>query len=296
MYLINVSQGTRTHGISFPGTRYSISGRHHLVIYFKNILRQRDFFSLPFTFYFVFNFEFKIMESLSELENNDSIISHCIDKRHQCELCDKVLYSYRCLKEQITDVNKEGNLYKCEDCINVIHQKTKLSVHERTNERYKCNNCGKFFSYQSRLKEHIRNVHDGRKDHKCGTCGKSFTSAGYLRMHAAMHTVHQGNRDYKCDSCDKSFYQEGNLKRHIFAVHEGNKNNKCKYCSKSFSRAAYLKKHFHIIHKGYKDHKCETCSKSFSERHHLKRHINAFHLQSDEKCDISINQGLKMEK
>ena len=52
MYLINVSQGTCMHGISFPGTRYSISGRHHLDIYFKNIQRQRDFFSLPFTFLF----------------------------------------------------------------------------------------------------------------------------------------------------------------------------------------------------------------------------------------------------
>ena len=261
----------------------------------------------------------KIMESyLLELGNvKDSMTSHCVDKKHQCELCDKLLDLYRCLKKQITDISKDGNLYKCEDCIKIIHQETKieptcescgktftesiglkkhiLAVHEGRKD-HKCKTCGKCFAQQSGLRKHIKCVHDGRKDHKCGTCGKSFTSAGYLRMHAAMHTVHQGNRDYKCDSCDKSFYQEGNLKRHIFAVHKDNKNNKCKYCSISFSRAAYLKKHIHIIHEGYKDHKCETCSKSFSERHHLKRHINAFHLQSDEKCDISINQGLKMEK
>ena len=148
------------------------------------------------------------MENLFlELGNDDSLTSHCVDKRHQCELCDKVLYSYRCLKEQITDVNKEGNLYKCEDCINVIHQKTKLSVHERTNERYKCNTCGKFFSYQSRLKEHIRNVHDGRKDHKCDSCGKSFAKTGNLNIH--INSVHNSQKTTNVTYVKSHFLKHG---------------------------------------------------------------------------------------
>ena len=190
------------------------------------------------------------MENLFlESGNDDSLTSHCVDKRHQCELCDKVLYSYRCLKEQTTDVNEEGNLYKCEDCIKIIHQhqqqidqekkieptcdscgktftksiglrKHILRVHEGR-KKYKCKNCGKCFFRRSGLRKHKKCVYDGRKDHKCDTCGKSFTTAGYLRMHATMHTVHEGNKDYKCDSCGKSFHQEGHLKRHIDAVHEG---------------------------------------------------------------------------
>ena len=53
---------------------------------------------------------------------DDSLTSHCVDKKHQCELCDKLFDSYRCLKEQITDINKDGSLYKCDDCIKIIHQ------------------------------------------------------------------------------------------------------------------------------------------------------------------------------
>ena len=47
--------------------------------------------------------ESKIMENyLLELVNvDDSLTSHCVDKKHQCELCDKLFDSYRCLKEQI---------------------------------------------------------------------------------------------------------------------------------------------------------------------------------------------------
>ena len=37
----------------------------------------------------------KIMENLLELGNDDSMTSHCVDKRHQCKLCDKFLDSYR---------------------------------------------------------------------------------------------------------------------------------------------------------------------------------------------------------
>ena len=68
----------------------------------------------------------------------DSLTSHCVDKKHQCELCDKLFDSYRCLKEQITDINKDGSLYKCDDCIKIIHQETKI---EPT-----CDSCGKTFT------------------------------------------------------------------------------------------------------------------------------------------------------
>ena len=76
---------------------------------------------------------------LLELVNvDDSLTSHCVDKKHQCEFCDKLFDSYRCLKEQITDINKDGSLYKCDDCIKIIHQETKI---EPT-----CDSCGKTFT------------------------------------------------------------------------------------------------------------------------------------------------------
>ena len=177
------------------------------------------------------------MESLSELENNDSILSHCIDKKHQCELCDTVLDSYRCLKKQITDIYKDGNLYKCLDCIEIIHKETEIehkcdscgklfgrflsklqrhieSVHERRKD-HECNICGKCFSLRSILKKHLYNVHDVTKT-TCKTCGRSFTTAKYLRMHATMHTaVHEVAVDYKCESCGKSFSYANGLKGHI---------------------------------------------------------------------------------
>ena len=56
-----------------------------------------------------------------------------------------------------------------------------------------CQTCGTPFSAQACLKRHIRNIHEGNKDHQCDFCGKAFGHASNLNRH--VQVVHQGKKE-----------------------------------------------------------------------------------------------------
>ena len=60
-----------------------------------------------------------------------------------------------------------------------------------------CYHCGKSFSEEKNLKEHIHGV---IKDHVCNICKKSCSTFQNLKRH-----VHEGMKDYVCNHCEKSF-------------------------------------------------------------------------------------------
>ena len=74
----------------------------------------------------------------------------------------------------------------------------------------------------------------------CKFCGKSFTRAFSLKEH--MMNVHEGKKQHKCSFCQKLFSKAGNLKHHISSTHEGQKNHNCEMCNKEFSVAFDLKR------------------------------------------------------
>ena len=81
-------------------------------------------------------------------------------------------------------------------------------------------------------------------------------------------SVHEGIKEHKyyfCGHCGKSFSKTENLKRHIKAVHEGIKDHKCGHFEKSFSRVDYLKEHIKAVHDGIWDHQFDYCEKGISE-------------------------------
>ena len=56
-----------------------------------------------------------------------------------------------------------------------------------------------------------------KKQYKCDVCGHGFIQAGYLTMHAIIHT---GNKTYKKNVYGKGFNRSGNHKIHAI-IHTG---------------------------------------------------------------------------
>ncbi|CAH0726238.1 unnamed protein product, partial [Brenthis ino] len=60
-----------------------------------------------------------------------------------------------------------------------------------------CPECGKLYSNNSNLKQHILNVHAARDlSHSCPVCGKGFKTRQYMQIHMnSIHGVKQRRRD-----------------------------------------------------------------------------------------------------
>ena len=78
--------------------------------------------------------------------------------------------------------------------------------------------CEKSFAVYANLDNHIKVVHEGRRDHKCEICGKGFVGSRDLVRH--VQSVHQNIKEYKCNHCTKEFAYQSSLKNHIKKYHK----------------------------------------------------------------------------
>jgi KRAB domain-containing zinc finger protein len=189
-----------------------------------------------------------------------------------------------------------------------------LGYQKRKSEKtFICVKCGKFFTRQFGLKQHVDGVHEGKRGHKCGMCNKAFTSKSNLNAHIKF--VHEGKRDhkrghegksnYKCHECEKTFTEKSDLIQHIKLVH------KCGECNKAFYRRAHLNHHiksahpkrYYLVHPMIIDRKndpkmnadqgkiekffcCDKCEMSFVSIDKLKSHIDDIHnVKREYKCE-----------
>ncbi|XP_033640683.1 PR domain zinc finger protein 14-like [Asterias rubens] len=182
--------------------------------------------------------------------------------------------------------NKEG--YKCDRCGKVFSYEDYRDKHlkytrcvDRGDRKFPCHLCSRSFEKRDRLRIHILHVHQKHRPHKCVTCGKSFSQSSSLNKHMR---VHSGERPYKCVYCSKAFTASSILRTHI-RQHSGEKPFKCKHCGKAFASHAAHDSHVRRTH-AIKDKPCEchVCGKAFSNSNELKYHMNIHSGETQYSC------------
>ena len=160
----------------------------------------------------------------------------------------------------------------CEESFN---DKTKLHAHLQENHT-KCEACGITFGGPKNpqmaprlLRRHIKQVHEGQRDHNCEVCGKSFFSKSDMKLHLNRHNSDPGSRaTHTCEVCGKSFTDSGTVAKHIRQVHEGEADNVCETCGKSFFSKTDMKRHIDAVHLKKPNVWKRKSNKNSSSHHH----------------------------
>ncbi|MEQ2157403.1 hypothetical protein GOODEAATRI_001504 [Goodea atripinnis] len=202
----------------------------------------------------------------------------------------KVLENVEVVEVQIS---QGDNIFRCSKCDRSFklyyHLKQHLKTHLGSMEKpHVCNHCGKAYTREGALKQHISTFHFDaeelsrgqkiqKKVHICEYCKKQFDHFGHFKEHLRKHT-----------DCHERFARNSTLKCHMAACQNGagakkgrKKLYECQVCSDVFISWDQFKEHL-MCHTGDKPNHCTMCDQWFTQAKELKAHLRDVHSIEDE--------------
>ncbi|PWA15915.1 hypothetical protein CCH79_00008907, partial [Gambusia affinis] len=212
----------------------------------------------------------------------------------------KVLENVEVVEVQIS----QGDIFRCSKCDRSFklyyHLKQHLKTHLGSMEKpHVCNHCGKAYTREGALKQHISTFHFDaeelsrgqkiqKKVHICEYCKKHFDHFGHFKEHLRKHT---GEKPYECPDCHERFARNSTLKCHMAACQNGagakkgrKKLYECQVCSSVFISWDQFKEHL-MCHTGDKPNHCTMCDLWFTDAKELKTHLKDIHSIEDKSME-----------
>jgi uncharacterized Zn-finger protein len=239
----------------------------------------------------------------------DGQSTQVVNKRHECEVCNKVFSRHyhlvrhhkimhmthrttsyggpsddRHLEHSTSsgEQSLEGqDVYICDICGRACESKSKITSHMRTHtgeKPYACDVCKRTFRMHCDVVRHMQ-THTGTKPRTCDVCKKTFSRSFHLIEHMRTHT---GEKPHTCKVCERAFYRLSNLISHM-RIHTGRTGERpsqsrysCNVCKKPCSQRSDLMKHMRT-HTSDKPYTCNVCKSWFVSKTQFTRHVRRFH-------------------
>ncbi|KMR05036.1 putative zinc finger protein 226 [Lasius niger] len=159
---------------------------------------------------------------------------HGSEYKFDCEYCGKKFKVKGDMRLHVRFKHKEGPII-CDVCGKTCSNSNSLYVHQKWahfKPKYECEICKRRMVTQENLDQHILLQHERRESFVCEECGKSFSENHRLKQHMMTHT---GDRPYDCHICGKAFARRTAYRQHLL-IHTGKRPYICDICGKAFTQ------------------------------------------------------------
>lgn len=179
----------------------------------------------------IFRFFGTLLKHMNKKHTNNNII---------CVYCGQSFRRDQNLRVHIWRHHRDGR-FKCNICGAECNIPSRLYMHMAKAhgvKAAKCPKCPEAFSTQYLRQKHLIEAHDS--GHKCSYCGKLFTRNSFMRDH--IRRTHLKEKNVECSICNMKFFNNILLRRHM-VKHSGEKNFHCDVCGERFFWRKSLRAH-----------------------------------------------------